>query len=85
MYGKTIFHAQLESFKASWPCHGLPDSLWHVTFTFADNGDLVDITAKARNGRALDTAKFDGPALAALCQDAQRAMHPEHATNRYGN
>ncbi|RWO06325.1 MAG: hypothetical protein EOS07_22060 [Mesorhizobium sp.] len=33
---------------------------------------MVDIEAKARNGRTLDSAVFDGPAMVALSQDAAK-------------
>lgn len=68
----TIDRAALDTFKASWPCHGLPESLHSITFDFDESGDLVDIVAKARNGRTLDSAAFDGPALVALSQDAAK-------------
>jgi hypothetical protein len=64
-----IFHRrQIETFKRRCPGHGLP-KLSRLGFYFTDNGDLIEITA-TRNGRRVDTAKFDGPALAALSQDA---------------
>ncbi|MER9680809.1 hypothetical protein NKJ23_15955 [Mesorhizobium sp. M0184] len=68
----TFNRADLDAFKSTWPCHGLPDSLNRLTFEFGSNGDLVDIEAKARNGRRLDSAEFDGPAMVALSQDAQK-------------
>lgn len=61
----------LDAFCAQWPCHGFPDALDTITFEFAANGDLVDITAKAVRGRVLDSADFDGPALVALADDAK--------------
>ncbi|QXV73543.1 hypothetical protein [Rhizobium phage RHph_X2_30] len=67
----TLNRQQIDAFKAQWPCHGLPDNLHSIMFEFASNGDLVDMEAKARNGRILDTHDFNGPALVALCQDAQ--------------
>lgn len=72
MNSHTFNRAALDAFKATWPCHGLPDSLNSIRFEFASNGDLVDIEAKARNGRTLDSADFDGSALVALSQDAQK-------------
>jgi hypothetical protein len=66
---------QIDAFKGSWPCHGLPDDLETIAFEYANNGDLVDIEAKDANGGTLDTHKFDGPALVALSQDAK-----EHGT-----
>lgn len=71
----TFDRADIDAFKSQWPCHGLPDSLHKITFGFASNGDLVEIEAKARNGRTLGTHDFDGPALAALADDA-KAMEP---------
>jgi hypothetical protein len=34
----TIQSQALADFKARWPCHGLPDNLDAITFTFAPNG-----------------------------------------------
>jgi hypothetical protein len=65
----------IERFKASWPCHGLPDNLNSIAFEFAANGDLVDLIARARNGRTLASHAFDGPALLALSQDAQTRLN----------
>lgn len=73
---------ELHRFKSTWPCHGFPDSLARVVFEFMSNGDLVDVNAYARRGKWLDTADFDGPALVALCADAQRKVHPQHAAER---
>lgn len=84
-----IDRAAIDAFCAKWPCHGIPATLASITFEFATNGDLVDIIAKSRNGRVVDSASFDGPALAALSQDAQ-AQEPEtpvlfrKMTPRYG-
>lgn len=83
-YGATLDRAKLEAFKAQWPCHGLPDNLWRIYFGFGDNGDLTGIECWSRNGRRLDSANFDGSALVALCEDAQRMVHPEHADMRFG-
>ena len=68
--------AHLATFRAGWPCHGLPDSLHSIRFDFDDVGNLVDIEAKARNGRVLDTDPFNGSALLALSEDA-RNLEPE--------
>lgn len=83
-YGATLDRAKLEAFKAQWPCHGLPDNLWRITFSFEANGDLCEIDARARNGRWIDSTNFDGPALVALSENAQRMVHPEHADMRFG-
>lgn len=61
----------VDAFKASYPCSGLPSRA--ITFEFnTRNGDLVDIFP--------DSSKFDGPALLALSQDAQ-----EFAVKAVGN
>ncbi len=53
---------EVEAFKRTWPCSGLPDC--SITFQFdGRNQDLVDIWP--------DSSGFDGPALLALSQDAQ--------------
>lgn len=72
MNSHTFNRTALDAFKATWPCHGLPEKLHSIRFEFGSNGDLVDIEAKARNGRALDAHDFDGSALVALSQDAQQ-------------
>ena len=54
----------VETFKRSWPCSGLPSRA--VAFQFDKrNGDLVDITPYRYAHR------FDGPAAVALSEDAQ--------------
>lgn len=68
----TIRYDALATFKRSWPCHGLPDSLHSISFEFASNGDLIDIAAYDDNQKRLDSAEFDGPALLALSQDAAK-------------
>ncbi len=55
----------IDAFRGQWPASGLY-GLRGVTFTFESNGDLVDIDYA--NG---DSDRWDGPALAALSQDAQ--------------
>lgn len=62
---------EIDAFKTTWPCHGLPDNLHSITCEFETNGDLADLTCRARNGRILDTQRFDGPALLALVNDCQ--------------
>ena len=64
-------YLEIEAFKRRWPNHGFPDDLNNILFEFADNGDLVDMDAKADNGDMLNTDDFDGPALLALSQEAQ--------------
>lgn len=71
MTWRTLRYDAIETFKRSWPCHGLPDNLHSISFEFASNGDLVDIEAYADDGTRLDSAEFDGPALLALCSDAR--------------
>lgn len=72
MTWKIINENELDTFKRQWPCHGLPDNLMELAFEFASNGDLVDIEARADDGTLLDSAEFDGPALLALAEDAQK-------------
>lgn len=74
----TLKRPALDKFCAQWPCHGIPTTLASISFWFADNGDLVDILAKSRNGRRVDSATFDGPALVALSQDAQEYLGPAY-------
>ncbi len=57
----SVSAREVEEFKASWPCSGLPDKAF--TFQFDNkNGDLVDFWP----------SKYDGEALAALSRDAQK-------------
>lgn len=74
----TINYSELDAFKRSWPCHGLPDDLEWVSFMFDGRGDLVDLEAVTSvNGSlrmVVDTADFDGPALLALSEDARRRL-----------
>jgi len=57
----TVSRAEVEAFKDTWPCSGLPErSIW---FQFDKrNGDLVDMRG---------VGDYDGPDLLALSQDAQ--------------
>ncbi len=68
----TMTSGKISEFCRQWPCHGFPDSLDSITFEFAGNGDLVDIMALDDEGKSVDSAAFDGPALAALAADAKR-------------
>lgn len=55
----------VDAFKRTYPCSGLPDTA--IAFQFDKcNGDLVDIFCRK------DSASFDGPALVALSEDAQK-------------
>lgn len=61
-YNVQVSKAEVEAFKAKWPCSDFPSRA--ITFQFDKrNGDLVDIWP--------DSSKFDGPALVALSEDAQ--------------
>jgi len=59
----TMTAQDVAAFKRRWPASGLPDrAIW---FEFErKNGDLVDISPGSE--------RYDGPALAALSQDAQK-------------
>ena len=62
LYNVSVSRAEVEAFKRSFPCSGLPDKA--ITFQFDHrNGDLVDIWP--------DSSRFDGSGLLALSQDAQ--------------
>lgn len=65
----TIHYQAIESWKRGWPCNHIPE-LDSITFEYASNGDLVDITALV-DGEYVDSSEFDGPALLALSQDCQ--------------
>lgn len=78
-YSSTISPDELAQFRRQWPAHGLPDDLVSLTFQFDGDGNLVDIEARSDCDRILDSAEFDGRALLALCEDAQRKVRPDHA------
>lgn len=65
----AVSEHNVRAFACFWPCSGLR-GLRGVTFTYEDNGDLVDIAY--RNGSSDD---WDGPALVALSQDAQEYLN----------
>lgn len=64
----AVSEGDIRDFASRWPCSGLR-GLKGVTFEFDGNGDLVDVTY--RNG---ESERWDGPALAALSQDAQEYL-----------
>lgn len=72
----TLRWDAIETFKQSWPCHGLPDDMDSISAEFRENGDLVDIEAYAGTGECLDTSAFDGSALLALVADCQTKGDP---------
>jgi len=68
----------VSDFADRWPCSGL-HGLDGVTFAFERNGDLVDVYY--RNG---NSDRWDGPALAALAEDAQHYAATRPDFTRYG-
>lgn len=63
----TVSAVEVEEFKRSWPCSGLPSRA--ISFTFdRRNGDLVEVCPAN-----LEERGADGGALLALSHDAQRA------------
>ena len=68
-YTVVVDVEDVRAFAASWPCSGLDtDASYGFTFS-SGNGDLVD-TEMTVDGRTTDTSGSDGPALAALSEDA---------------
>jgi hypothetical protein len=69
----TIRYDGIADFKASWPCHGLPDDFGSLSVETDSKGDVVDIEAYAHHedgsNEQLDWREFDGPALSALVDD----------------
>jgi hypothetical protein len=63
----TFTAADLQAFAQTWPCSGMLVAEEPLTFTFAENGDLVDVEGDQGNG-------YDESALVALSYDAQRAL-----------
>lgn len=62
----TFTPAQLQDFARRWPCSGMGDPDAALTFEFATNGDLIDITG--------ESPAYDGAAIRALSHDAQRVL-----------
>lgn len=61
----------VDAFRASYPCSGIPA---HSSFRFEFdrcNGDLVNITMYGEYGEYLDSNAFDGSGLLSLSQDAE--------------
>ena len=72
----TIEREAIDTFKVSWPCHGLPENLDLIVAAFAPNGDLVDYDLCDKNDNVIETDSYEGSgALPALLDDAQ-----QHAT-----
>lgn len=69
----TIRYDQIESFKAKWPCHGLPDNLHSLSVETDSRGEVVDIEAYEHNedgsNSQLEWHEFDGSAFKALVDD----------------
>ena len=72
----TIKSEAIEQFKASWPCHGIPDNVDLIVAAFAPNGDLVDYELSDAQDNVLPDAgenlDIDGSALCALFDDAKK-------------
>jgi hypothetical protein len=62
----------IESFKKSWPCHGLPQDFDSISVETAPDGDVIDLECYDSAGQLLDSETFDGPALVALIDDTIR-------------
>lgn len=75
---RTIYREQIDAFTRTWPCHGISEHVRQVAATFADNGDLVDLYVYADEPeRYCEPEDYDGPAFAALIDDAQNfALEP---------
>ncbi len=78
-YRCTLWQDTIADFRAAWPCSGIDPRVYRVCPTWDSSGDLVDLGVYYRNGRIVDPALYDGPAMVALINDAQRQMHPEHS------
>ena len=65
----TVETSRLNTFKESWPCHGINDEATHIVVVFSDDGDLVDYECCNDNG--YDVGGIDSEeALSALFTDA---------------
>ena len=82
----TICRATIDAFKASWPCHGIPEDADVIVIAVHDHGipemlqhpgagcDLVDLDIEDSDGVMLDRDTYTdaGAALSALVDDAIR-------------
>ena len=66
-------------FTDQWPCSGLRE-LRGVTFAFEPSGDLVDVWYTNGNSE-----RWDGPALAALAEDAQAYAESRPSFRGFGH
>lgn len=64
---------EVKAFANRWPCSGFADGVGFDFIFDSRNGDLVDVQARSEAGRICAAADFDGPALAALADDAKAA------------
>ena len=65
----TVETSRLNTFKESWPYHGINDEATHIVVVFSDDGDLVDYECCNDNGD--DVGGIDSEeALSALFTDA---------------
>ena len=65
----TVETSRLNTFKESWPCHGINDEATHIVVVFSDDGDLVDYECCNDNGD--DVGGIDSEeALSALFTEA---------------
>jgi hypothetical protein len=60
---------EVEEFAAHWPCSNLTTTAAKEFSFSAGNGDLIDACTLG-DGRRLSTLEDDGPALAALAEEA---------------
>lgn len=72
---RVIFRPhEVKAFALTWPCSGFRDGIGFDFVFERRSGDLVDIQARNQDGRTVAAAAdFDGPALAALADDAKAA------------
>lgn len=68
-YTVTVEPEEVSEFMKTWPCSGLIPAIFDFTFS-RHNGDLVDAEMDAYGIRKGGTESCDGPALAALSEDA---------------
>ena len=67
----TIERSAIDRLISSWPCSGISDRVDLIVAAF-DNGDLVDLEVCDDADVMLDAELYDGPAMLALLEDAQR-------------
>jgi hypothetical protein len=68
----TIERSAIDRLISAWPCHGISNRVDLIVAAFGDNGDLIDLEVCDEADVMLEPDAYDGPAMVALLEDAQR-------------